>query len=62
MIYSDNLKKKILPRFRESAYTKIKQVVGEETPESIGEMEKRIETAANAALEKRKKIIEFIKN
>jgi len=62
MIYSDNLKKKILPRFRESAYTKIKQVIGEETPESIGEMEKRIETAANAALEKRKKIIEFIKN
>jgi hydrogenase expression/formation protein len=62
MIYSDELKKKILPRFRESAYTKVKQVIGEETPESIGKMEEKIETAANAALEKRKKIIEFIKN
>jgi hydrogenase expression/formation protein len=61
MIYSDELKKKILPRFRESAYTKIKQVIGEETPESIEEMEKKIEKAADAALEKRKKIIEFIK-
>ena len=62
MIYSDKLKKKVLPRFRESAYTKVKQVIGEETPESIGEMEMKIEVAANAALEKRKKIIKFIKN
>ncbi len=62
MIYSDELKKKILPRFRESAYTKVKQVIGEETPELIGEMEKKIEVAANAALEKREKIIKYIKN
>jgi len=62
MIYSDKLKKKVLPRFRESAYTKVKQVIGEKTPESIGEMEMKIEVAANAALEKRKKIIKFIKN
>ena len=62
MIYSDELKKKILPRFRESAYTKVKQVIGEETPESIEEMEDKIEKAANAALEKRKNIIKFIKN
>jgi hydrogenase expression/formation protein len=62
MIFSDELKKEILPRFRESAYTKVKQVIGEETPESIEEMENNIETAANAALEKRKKIIKFIKN
>jgi hydrogenase expression/formation protein len=62
MIYSDKLKKKVLPRFRESAYTKVKQVIGEETPEFIGEMEMKIEVAAKAALEKRKKIIKFIKN
>jgi hydrogenase expression/formation protein len=62
MIYSDEMKKSIMPRFRESAYTKVKQVIGEETPESIGEMEKKIEMATDAALEKRKKIIEFIKN
>jgi hydrogenase expression/formation protein len=62
MIYSDEFKKKILPRFRESAYTKIKQVIGEETPELREEMENKIEIAAEAALEKRKKIIEFVKN
>ena len=61
MIYSDKMKKTVLPRFRESAYTKVKQVIGEETPKSIGEMEKKIEAAANAALEKRKHIIELIK-
>ena len=62
MIYSDKMKKTVLPRFRESAYTKVKQVIGEETPESIEKMEKRIEAAAKAALEKRKKIIKLIKN
>ena len=58
MIYSDNSKKKILPRFRESAYTKVKQVVGEETPKLREDMEKKIEVSANAALDKRKKIID----
>ncbi|MHA2197432.1 MAG: hypothetical protein ACXABO_17755, partial [Promethearchaeota archaeon] len=62
MIYPDEMKKKILPRFRESAYTKVKQVIGEETPQLREEMEKKIEIAADAALEKRKKIINFIKN
>ncbi|MHA2128174.1 MAG: AIR synthase-related protein [Promethearchaeota archaeon] len=62
MIYPDEMKKKILPRFRESAYTKVKQVIGEETPQLRKEMEKKIEIAADAALEKRKKIINFIKN
>jgi len=54
-------KKKILPRFRESAYTKIKQEIGEETPESLEIMQKSIENAALEALNKRKRIIEYIK-
>ncbi len=62
MIYSDKSKEKVLPRFRESAYTKVKQVIGEETPELIKVMEKKIEVAANAALEKRNNIIRIIKN
>jgi len=33
MIFEGEEKKSILPQFRESAYTKIKQVIGEETPE-----------------------------
>ena len=55
-------KKEILPKFRESAYTKIKQEIGEETPETLDLMENNIEKAALEALKKRKKIIKYIKN
>jgi hydrogenase expression/formation protein len=61
MIYDKEEKKSILPQFRESAYTKIKQEIGEETPELKLEMEKKIEKAATKALEKRQKIIDYIK-
>ncbi len=62
MIFEGNQRKDILPRFRESAYTKIKQEIGEDTPVSLENMEKNVEKAALKALEKRKKIIEYIKN
>ena len=61
MIYEGEVKKSILPKFRESAYTKIKQEIGEETPEMRLEMEKKIEKAATKALKKRQKIIDYIK-
>ncbi len=61
MIFKDEGKKDILPRFRESAYTKIKQEIGEDTPISLEKMEKNIEKAALEALKKRSRIIEFIK-
>jgi len=61
MIYQDE-KQIILPRFRESAYTKIKQEIGEETPENIEDFEKSIEKAANQAMEKRNRIIDYINN
>ena len=61
MIYEGEEKRSILPQFRESAYTKIKQEIGEETPELKLEMEKKIEQAATKALKKRQKIIDFIK-
>lgn len=59
--YKGNKKKEILPKFRESAYTKIKQEIGEESPESQKAMEHNIEKAASEALQKRKKIIEYIR-
>ncbi|MFX0044156.1 MAG: AIR synthase-related protein [Candidatus Hodarchaeota archaeon] len=55
-------KKKILPKFRESAYTKIKQEIGEKAPNHINVMEKNIEKAAIEALKKRKKILEYVKH
>ncbi len=61
MIYEGEEKRSILPQFRESAYTKIKQEIGEETPEKKLEMEKKIENAATEALKKRQKIIDYIK-
>jgi len=60
MTYKGQEKKEILPKFRESAYTKIKQEIGEKTPESLEIMEKNIEKAALKALKKRKGIIEYI--
>ena len=61
-IIYQNEKQSILPRFRESAYTRIKQEIGEETPENIAEMEKRVEEAANRAIEKRNRMVDYINN
>ena len=71
--YVDNLKEvktitfdgketSVLPRFRESAYMKIKQEIGEESLEWQLQMEEKIEETANKALEKRKKMIDYIKS
>jgi len=62
MMFNGKEEQEILPRFRESAYTKIKKEIGEKTPESIIKMEKSIELAAEEALKKRKKIITYIQN
>ena len=61
LTYIGKEKKGILPKFRESAYTKIKQEIGEDTPESLEKMEKGIERAAIEALKKREKIVDYIK-
>jgi hydrogenase expression/formation protein len=59
---SQDEKRNVLPRFRESAYTKIKQEIGESTPENIKQMERELEEAANKAIEKRKRMIDYINN
>jgi hydrogenase expression/formation protein len=61
MIFKDNIKKDLLPRFRESAYTRIKQEVDEEIPQKKHIMEKSIEIAAKKSLEKRKSIMNYIR-
>ncbi len=60
MIFREKGKETILPRFRESAYTKIKQVIGEDTPEKIQFMEEKVQEAAKKALDKRRRMISFI--
>ncbi|MBO8182148.1 MAG: hypothetical protein H0Z28_05060 [Archaeoglobus sp.] len=57
-----NGKKELLkPRFRESAYTPLKKVVGERTPPDFEEMRRKVDQAAKAAIEKKKKVVERIK-
>ncbi|MCX8172215.1 MAG: AIR synthase-related protein, partial [Archaeoglobaceae archaeon] len=51
-------RKQIKPRFRESAYTPLKKVVGEEMPENFEEMRKRVDEAFLKAIEKKKKVLE----
>ncbi|TFG08150.1 MAG: hypothetical protein EU539_03165 [Promethearchaeota archaeon] len=62
LIHENDEKKKILPRFRESAYTKIKQEIGEESPDLVQNMEKNIEQASMKALQKRKKVLDHVIN
>jgi hydrogenase expression/formation protein len=49
------------PRFRESAYTPIKKMIGEEEPRDFLEMKHAIDLAAANAIEKKRRIVEMIK-
>ena len=49
------------PRFRESAYTPIKKVVGEQTPTNYKEMQAQVSRAATKAINKKKQIGEMMR-
>ncbi|HEY9246277.1 MAG TPA: AIR synthase-related protein, partial [Candidatus Methanoperedens sp.] len=54
----DGLINDFTPRFRESAYTPIKKLAGEKTPQNFEAMKKAVDEAAERAIEKKKLIIE----
>jgi hydrogenase expression/formation protein len=54
-------RREFTPRFRESAYTPIKKLVGEKTPKNFETMKKAVDKAAEKAIEKKRKIVEQIK-
>lgn len=58
---SKNEEKILKPLFREAAYTKIKKVVGEKTPEDFEEMKEKVKNAALKAIKKKNKIVEMIR-
>ncbi|MEM0202413.1 MAG: AIR synthase-related protein [Archaeoglobaceae archaeon] len=60
-VIEDNLRREIKPRFRESAYTPLKKVVGEETPRDFEEMRRKIDEAVLKAIEKKKKVLEKLR-
>lgn len=57
----DGEKKPLKPRFRESAYTPLKKVVGEKEPPDFEEMRREVDKAVNAAVTKKKDIIRRIR-
>ncbi|MDD5474048.1 MAG: AIR synthase-related protein [Candidatus Methanoperedens sp.] len=50
------------PRFRESAYTPIKKLVGEKTPKNFDAMKKAVDKAAELAVEKKSRIVHRLKD
>ncbi len=50
------------PRFRESAYTPIKKLVGEKTPKNFDAMKKAVDKAAALAVEKKSRIVRRLKD
>jgi hydrogenase expression/formation protein len=54
------VEKEFKPMFREAAYTPIKKVIGERTPPDFEEMRKGIDAAADAAIEKKNRVVKRI--
>ena len=50
------------PLFREAAYTKIKKLRGENTPEDFEIMKDKVQKAANNSIKKKEKVIDYIIN
>ncbi|MBC7119360.1 MAG: hypothetical protein H5T36_02830 [Methanobacteriaceae archaeon] len=62
ILIGENRETRLEPAFREAAYTKIKKVVGENTPENFDKMKKRVEEATSKAIEKKRKVVEAIRD
>lgn len=52
----------LTPLFREAAYTKIKKLVGNTTPEEFELMKEKVQKAADEAITKKDKVVDFISN
>lgn len=50
-----------VPRFRESAYTPVKKVVGEEEPRDFDAMRRAVDGAAHEAVEKRRRVVSAVR-
>jgi hydrogenase expression/formation protein len=49
------------PRFRESAYTPIKKLVGEKTPRNFEAMKRAVDKAAEEAVERKRRVVERLR-
>jgi hydrogenase expression/formation protein len=60
MINSDGSVEELKPLFREAAYTKIKKLVGDTTPEDFELMKEKVEKSAIESIKKKDKVIKYI--
>ncbi|KZX11868.1 AIR synthase-related protein [Methanobrevibacter oralis] len=56
----DGSSEKLVPLFREAAYTKIKKLVGDTTPEDFEAMKQKVQKACDDAISKKEKVINYI--
>jgi len=56
-VVNDGKTERLKPKFRESAYTPIKKVVGEKRPENYEEMKDRLRKAAEEAIKKKNELV-----
>lgn len=61
LIKEDGSSDKLVPLFREAAYTKIKKLVGETTPEDFEIMKEKVQKASDNAICKKEKVINHIR-
>ena len=62
LIRKDSSQEKLVPLFREAAYTKVKKFVGDTTPEDFEKMKEKVQKACDDAINKKDKVINYIKN
>jgi len=60
-LVENGIERDFTPKFRESAYTPIKKLVGEETPMSFEEMKKKVDQAAAHAIRKKERMVARIR-
>ena len=60
IIKEDSTHEKLIPLFREAAYTKIKKLVGETTPEDFEIMQQKVQKACSDAIAKKDKLIKYL--
>ena len=61
LLKEDGTEETLVPLFREAAYTKIKKLVGDTTPEDFEIMKEKVQKASDAAIAKKDKVIEYVR-
>ncbi|WP_295722833.1 AIR synthase-related protein [uncultured Methanobrevibacter sp.] len=60
LVEEDGSETTLVPQFREAAYTKIKKLIGDTTPEDFEKMKENVQKAAQESIRKKEKVIDYI--